>query len=579
LTGEKIPFAASDRIWQADRQLSLSITGLWFAVASCPIKEDFMQASLIFILALGEIATASLPPLPVIHCANPHSYYEANVNLAEPEALRIRKHLEKVENDLRRHPPLGLTPKQMQARLERLDDLHDYRINGKFPHNPQPGTLSPYFIDAEGVPCAVGYLIIASGNSELSNSIARTQNQAYIGEIRDPSLADWARKSGLTLEECERIQPGYGGMDYLHILTLQTDFQGKPWVAAGEAFCPHCHAIASWDEGGWKIQVEGAGFKGMCIVGNEPLIVLPGALLWRGQKQSEAGLEGSFFSSSCPSGGQSAWLGGDHGLLHYRIPPTEGGPRLLETVHAGIHSIPSDSVLALAQTATSLWVGTSQGLATRTLAGGSWAIFDSSTLGSVNVSGIQVGGDSSIWVGLEGRRHREDWVPQNFSERGLVWKAGKQGWKKFRTKNSPLPSDTVFAIASSGGPSVWLTGPGGLFSFTPPGTLSKVADLPAPGVTGLSVDGGGHLLLALVDRGVWRLEKTEWIYLSNPIVGVLPAQEGVPRTTAPGIFFRSAKRPPTASDLFSVSGRESGSIAGAGMYVRPNSAGQSLWSR
>jgi len=73
-----------------------------------------------------------------------------------------------------------------------------------------PGGRTPIFIDARGVPCAAGALIIESGASALAHRIAATMNEAYLDQMNDDVLAAWVADSGLTLGELRLIQPAYG---------------------------------------------------------------------------------------------------------------------------------------------------------------------------------------------------------------------------------------------------------------------------------------------------------------------------------------------------------------------------------
>src|SRR5690606_11519400 len=135
--------------------------------------------------------------------AGARSFYEAHVNLAEPERERIQKHLALVEDDMRRHVPAGLNEAQLTKRLALLDTLRAYRERGEFPRNLDfPDRLIPYFIDAAGVPCAMGKLIIASGHAALAEDVRAHMNNAYIAEIpaADPRLAAWGEEHGFTLE-------------------------------------------------------------------------------------------------------------------------------------------------------------------------------------------------------------------------------------------------------------------------------------------------------------------------------------------------------------------------------------------
>lgn len=129
------------------------------------------------------------------------------------ERTRIQTHLARVSEHLRRLPPADLTPDQRAARRVTLQWLDEYRAAGVFPHNHvRSGTRTPVFVDPHGTPCAVGYLLLRSGEDELVEEIVRTDNLVRVPELRgDPRLEDWLDARGITLEEAAMIQPQYGG--------------------------------------------------------------------------------------------------------------------------------------------------------------------------------------------------------------------------------------------------------------------------------------------------------------------------------------------------------------------------------
>ena len=50
-----------------------------------------------------------------------------------------------------------------------------------------------------------------SGESDLVNYVAQTQNNAYVSQLAAlPEVVSWLDESGLTAEEAGRIQPTYG---------------------------------------------------------------------------------------------------------------------------------------------------------------------------------------------------------------------------------------------------------------------------------------------------------------------------------------------------------------------------------
>lgn len=126
------------------------------------------------------------------------------------DRARIQRHLAAVEADLRAVDASHLPPALQQARRANLDRLHAYRLAGEFPRNSEhPGERVPYFIDDDGVPCAVGHLVVESGFADIAREIADSENNAKLLAMQHPALPVWIAASGLTAEECARIQPTY----------------------------------------------------------------------------------------------------------------------------------------------------------------------------------------------------------------------------------------------------------------------------------------------------------------------------------------------------------------------------------
>jgi len=128
------------------------------------------------------------------------------------EIARIRTHLAGALEQLRSSTPPGLGPEQARARERAIGWLAEYRERGVFPHNHvRPGERVPVFVDPHGTPCAVGYLLLRSGEHELVADVVREANLARIPELEeDERLTKWLEEHGLTLEEAARIQPDYG---------------------------------------------------------------------------------------------------------------------------------------------------------------------------------------------------------------------------------------------------------------------------------------------------------------------------------------------------------------------------------
>ncbi len=126
----------------------------------------------------------------------------------------IRLHLSLVEQTLRDRPVGHLSARQQALRHEALDDLHEYWLAGNFPLNEQYSYRTPIFIDKQDNFCAVGYLIKASGQEQLSRMVAADNNLAYVMDMQYRELDTWAGAHGFTKEELAWIQPTYPPLHY-----------------------------------------------------------------------------------------------------------------------------------------------------------------------------------------------------------------------------------------------------------------------------------------------------------------------------------------------------------------------------
>lgn len=132
------------------------------------------------------------------------------VEAPEVDRARLQAHFETVEVELRTRDVSDLSPALRAERSRNIERLHDYAARGQFPRNSDfAGERVPYFIDDDGTACAVGQLMIDSGHRELAEQIASTENNAYVPDIQTPAATEWIAQSGLSVEECARIQPTY----------------------------------------------------------------------------------------------------------------------------------------------------------------------------------------------------------------------------------------------------------------------------------------------------------------------------------------------------------------------------------
>jgi hypothetical protein len=130
--------------------------------------------------------------------------------------LRIRTHLEYVENLLRNKDVSNLSADLKTKRNHLLDLLHNYWTNGIFPKNyDYPDQLKPCFIDKHGTICAVGYLIEQTTSRQVANEINSKHKYDELLAMNNPTVDNWVLTSGLTKEECAMIQPKYQPDNYI----------------------------------------------------------------------------------------------------------------------------------------------------------------------------------------------------------------------------------------------------------------------------------------------------------------------------------------------------------------------------
>ncbi|WP_256254022.1 Kazal-type serine protease inhibitor family protein [Nannocystis exedens] len=179
----------------------------------------------------------------------------------DADRARIQKHLETVETELRARDTSHLPPALQAERARNLDRLHAYRLGGLFPKNPDfIGERVPFFIDEDGVACAVGHLVIESGFAEVAGEIAERENNARLLAMTHPALSGWIAQSGLTAEECARIQPEYCGCgdEYAPVCGVDGKTYGNACYAetcanvaiAHEGVCKAEETTSDWPDAG-----------------------------------------------------------------------------------------------------------------------------------------------------------------------------------------------------------------------------------------------------------------------------------------------------------------------------------------
>ncbi len=501
-------------------------------------------------------ASLSQDPVQFIPYTHAKSYYESRVNLAEPEQFRIQKHLEAVESDLRLHTPTGLTVEQKKARAQRLDALHEYWVRGEFPKNRDyPDSLVPYFIDAEGVPCAVGYLVIVSGHKDFAEDIVRKQNHAYIREIKDPRLARWAKQSGLTLEECAHIQPTYGPPTIRNIRHMDIDSSGKIWVVGPDANNAVGDEMAFWQTNSWTFYNGGGISSSQCLCvtySGQPLVGTPNGILWAKKTFSS---KGTYYSCSGFENNQFTWMGSNQGIVRINV--------LRDTLVEARYLTPfsNTTVSVVAATQTFAWAGTPVGLAGRNIQSGAWMTRDSTTLSGIKVTGLKAGKVDTLWVGMD--------APSSmFTGKGLRLYTG-QTWLSYRTNNSALPSDTVQSLLPKSGSTVWIACASGLYEFTPPSGIRKVTTIVGGQVIDMVSSSQGILYLATPSNGVYRIQNDSPIAMGYPVP--ILAQKTNKKNQAMAVNVSLDGQLKNAAPLKTVSGRRSSDASrAAGVYVTPS---------
>jgi hypothetical protein len=132
-------------------------------------------------------------------------------NATTDNNLRIRTHLEYVENLLRNKDVSELSVDLQTKRNHLLDLLHYYWTKGAFPKNyDYAGQRKPCFIDKDGTICAVGYLVEQTTSRQVADYINSKHKYDELLAMNNSTVDNWVLKSGLTKEECAMIQPTYG---------------------------------------------------------------------------------------------------------------------------------------------------------------------------------------------------------------------------------------------------------------------------------------------------------------------------------------------------------------------------------
>lgn len=206
---------------------------------------------------------------------------------------RIQKHLELVAWFLKNKSNDHLDMSQKINRINQLNVLNEYWQKGQFPRNTFHQKRQPYFVDVYGTACAVGYLVLESGEKELVEKISTENNFAYVEDMQFPALENWATENGFTKPELAWIQPGYPPPHHIygtvgnnggivgHVNVMKTSPDGEHLYFAGnfsEIDGQAANNIIAYDGESWidlNAPIEGEIFDiafhpygGMIVVGD-----------------------------------------------------------------------------------------------------------------------------------------------------------------------------------------------------------------------------------------------------------------------------------------------------------------------
>jgi HEAT repeat protein len=154
------------------------------------------------------LALAPLLGVPFLFPGDPTTLHPSADRLDPALRERLQVRYAGVEQELAAADVEGFTPERLAARARVLAALREYRIRGDFGHNHEfPGARVPHFLDHDGRRCAVAQLMHATGDDGLVESVAGTNNHAWVVDLAgEESFSRWLDQNGLSLWEAARIQ-------------------------------------------------------------------------------------------------------------------------------------------------------------------------------------------------------------------------------------------------------------------------------------------------------------------------------------------------------------------------------------
>lgn len=249
------------------------------------------------------------------------------------DRVRIGRHLAQVEADLRAVDVSHLPAALRLARADNLDRLHRYRLAGEFPRNSgHPGERVPYFIDDDGILCAVGHLVVESGFADVARDIADSENNTRLLAMTHPALPAWIAASGLTAEECARIQPAYCdcGVEYAPVCGVDGNSYFNACLAeqcagveiAHEGLCAGEDTTTGWPAPGTSGDDGSSGSGSTGSSGSTGEVMTTGGAMTTGVTSGEAPDPGTSSGDASSTGsGDASSSGSSGGVAH---PPEDG---------------------------------------------------------------------------------------------------------------------------------------------------------------------------------------------------------------------------------------------------------------
>jgi hypothetical protein len=162
------------------------------------------------------------------------SKFEEEVSFSS-DIERIQKHLFSVI-ELLQKSNFQFSQNHLEKRLNLLNELYIYAEKKVFPINLYHKERTPYFIDHLGTHCAVGYLMLVSGNGDLAQKISKNENYAYVKDIQTKGVVEWAENHGFSLEELALVQPNYSNIPSFENLDGTTNGPVKHLVPIYDMF-------------------------------------------------------------------------------------------------------------------------------------------------------------------------------------------------------------------------------------------------------------------------------------------------------------------------------------------------------